>query len=224
MAVNCGPTFPIIINHWPESESNFLAADLWQNNVTFDGVVGPEPSVSILANAYQAKSSKNLLRSMNQSLFACTSVIAPRLTFGRMRPATPEPTELTQLAEWMQAFDQEALPTATHASIEAMQQVVKKRIEAGNFFVWENENKKIVSMAGFAGPTETSVRINAVYTPHQFRKNGFASQLVASMTSLALKSKKNVTLYTDKLNPTSNKIYQAIGYQFVGDSAHIRFQ
>lgn len=38
-----------------------------------------------------------------------------------------------------------------------------------------------------------------------------------------LKDYQFCVLYTDMLNPTSNKIYQEIGYKHIADSIHISF-
>lgn len=64
-----------------------------------------------------------------------------------------------------------------------------------------------------------------VYTPPEFRKNGYASFVVAELSQKILNSgKKFCILYTDLANPTSNKIYQNIGYKEVADSKHMIFK
>ena len=55
-------------------------------------------------------------------------------------------------------------------------------------------------------------------TPPEFRGRGYASNLVAALTQKMLDTdRKFCFLYTDAANPTSNKIYQQIGYEFVSD-------
>jgi predicted GNAT family acetyltransferase len=79
-------------------------------------------------------------------------------------------------------------------------------------------------MAGFSRPTKTGVSVSSVYTPPAFRKRGYASALVASLSALALENgKKFCTLYTDLSNPTSNSIYQKIGYDVVADVVDVNF-
>ena len=83
--------------------------------------------------------------------------------------------------------------------------------------IWEVDNTP-VSMAGYAGPTPNGIRIGAVYTPPELRNNGYASAVTAGLSQYLLDSGKDFCfLFTDLLNPTSNKIYQQIGYQPVCD-------
>ena len=77
-----------------------------------------------------------------------------------------------------------------------------------------------MSMAAWAGRTGRIVRINYVYTPPEHRGRGYASACVASLTRQLLDEGVALCcLYTDLANPTSNKIYQAIGYRPVCDAA-----
>jgi predicted GNAT family acetyltransferase len=79
-------------------------------------------------------------------------------------------------------------------------------------------------MAGIAGPTPNGIRVQAVYTPPQHRQHGYASMLVARVSQLMLDSGKRFCfLFTDLANPTSNKIYQQIGYHHIADAKHIIF-
>ena len=65
------------------------------------------------------------------------------------------------------------------------------------------------------------MRINRVYTPPEFRGRGYASNLVASLSRHLLDSgRKFCFLFTELANPTSNKIYQQIGYHPVSDFRH----
>ena len=62
-------------------------------------------------------------------------------------------------------------------------------------------------------------RINTVYTPPEHRGNRFTGALVAALTRRILHAGLVPTLNTDLSNRTSNKIYQALGYRAVGDTA-----
>jgi predicted GNAT family acetyltransferase len=64
-----------------------------------------------------------------------------------------------------------------------------------------------------------------VYTPPHLRKQGYATSCVAALTQRMLDSgKRFCCLYTDLTNPTSNAIYQKIGYQPVCDSEDLVFE
>ena len=60
-----------------------------------------------------------------------------------------------------------------------------------------------------------------VYTPAAHRGHGYASVLTAHVSRLLRDSGTRVCLFTDQANPTSNKIYAAIGYEPVVDMANL---
>lgn len=82
-----------------------------------------------------------------------------------------------------------------------------------------------MSFAGFGGETPNGVRIGPVYTPPAERGRGYASALVASISRDRLdEGKRFCFLFTDLANPTSNRIYERIGYERVCESAQIAFK
>ncbi len=71
-------------------------------------------------------------------------------------------------------------------------------------------------------PTKNNITVNFVYTPKEARKKGYASNCVAALSQRMLdEGYKTTTLYTDLANPTSNKIYQEIGYEQIAESVLI---
>ncbi|MBA3236059.1 MAG: GNAT family N-acetyltransferase, partial [Chloroflexi bacterium] len=75
-----------------------------------------------------------------------------------------------------------------------------------------------VSLCGVGGPTPNGIRIGPVYTPPAIRGRGYASALVAAVSQAEIDAGKRFCfLFTDLANPTSNHIYQTIGYEPVRD-------
>jgi hypothetical protein len=73
-------------------------------------------------------------------------------------------------------------------------------------------------MAGVAAETPHGARIGPVYTPPAARGRGYASACTAALSERMLAAGKRFCfLYTDLDNPTSNTIYQRIGYRAVCD-------
>src|SRR5947208_8390787 len=84
-------------------------------------------------------------------------------------------------------------------------------------FFWYAE-ADVVSMAGAGGRTPNGIRVGPVYTPPNFRGKGYATALVADLTSLMLdRGRSFCFLFTDLANATSNSIYAQIGYEPVID-------
>ena len=63
-----------------------------------------------------------------------------------------------------------------------------------------------------------------VYTPPEHRGTGYGSAVTAAVSQHALDAgARDVILFTDLANPTSNSIYQKIGYRPVYDSTELEF-
>ena len=183
------------------------------------GVVGALPEVEQFADAWAARHDVTPQRRVAQGVFALERVEPVRGVPGAMRIATA--ADRPTLLEWFLAFGIEALP---HPDEERLTREVDHRLSAADAGVvlWENDGA--VSLAGFGGPTPNGIRIGPVYTPPELRGHGYASALVADLSSSLLAGGRRFCfLYTDLANPTSNRIYERIGYVRVCESAEIEF-
>ena len=98
------------------------------------------------------------------------------------------------------------------------------RIASKKFYILE-DNGIPVSMAGYTREMQSVIGVAFVYTPPYERRKGYASSIVAQISQLALdKGFTKCALYTDLANPTSNNIYQKIGYRPICDSLQIKFE
>jgi hypothetical protein len=64
-------------------------------------------------------------------------------------------------------------------------------------------------------------RVGPIYTPIDLRKKGYASSLTSHITAKIHALGAVAMLYTQADNPTSNKIYQEIGYMLVDENRRI---
>ena len=125
------------------------------------------------------------------------------------------------IIKWSEAFEREALgdsePKSNHQSW------FERHLKQQSLFVWQNETS--VSMAAFGGTTPNGTRINAVYTPPEYRGKGYATSCVAALSQHLLDlGYKYCFLFTDLANPTSNHIYQKIGYLPVCEISNYSFK
>lgn len=96
-------------------------------------------------------------------------------------------------------------------------------ISLKNRYVLEHEGMP-VSIAAITRKMQTVCNVAGVYTPPYFRGRGYATSCVAKVSQIILnQGYKNSILSTDLSNPTSNKIYHAIGYNPVCDSVTLTF-
>ncbi|MFC8878731.1 GNAT family N-acetyltransferase [Streptomyces ardesiacus] len=93
-----------------------------------------------------------------------------------------------------------------------------------HFTLWETPDGIPVSMAAATSVIGGVVRIDPVYTPAHLRGRGYAGAVTAEASQAALAAgATDVVLFTDPDNPTSNTLYQRMGYVHVADFAGYRF-
>lgn len=126
--------------------------------------------------------------------------------------------ELPLIEKWIYQFCEDVkLPTTK----EEAKQTAHTLITTNRLFGLE-VGGKLVSVAAKTRPTTNNITVNFVYTPKEERKKGYASNCVAALSQRMLdEGYKTTTLYTDLTNPTSNKIYQEIGYEQIMESVLI---
>lgn len=197
------------------------AVDLLANTIEepLPGIVGALPEVDrfVVARGEHAEPR------VRQGIYALQTV-APlaQPAAGRRRAATTADRPL--LLEWWRAFGVEALGEQDPDEERIARNVDHKLAEAGGgIALWEDDGRP-VSAVGFGSPTPSGIRIGPVYTPPELRSRGYASALTAHVSAEQLaRGRRFCFLYTDLANPTSNRIYTAIGYEQVCESVEYAF-
>ncbi|MFD6193220.1 GNAT family N-acetyltransferase [Streptomyces sp. NPDC060275] len=93
-----------------------------------------------------------------------------------------------------------------------------------HFTWWESPEGTPVAMAATTSVVGGMVRVDPVYTPARLRGRGYAGAVTVEVSRSALAAgATDVVLFTDPDNPTSNALYQRIGYVRVADFAGYRF-
>ncbi len=88
----------------------------------------------------------------------------------------------------------------------------------------EGPEELVRSVDARLGAEPGIARVGPVYTPPEHRRRGYATMLVAAWTRRLLDGGiRTCALFTDLANPTSNSIYQAVGYRPAGDARIIDF-
>ncbi|MBC8162818.1 MAG: GNAT family N-acetyltransferase [Roseiflexaceae bacterium] len=178
------------------------------------GVTGPVQSSALLAHLLQLPD-QPASKAMSMRLYRLDQVAPIGPVSGAMRRA--EERDLHFLVNWFPAFQAEALETHDSARSEAQVRSFLGNPSRG-LMLWVDKDRP-VSMTGYSHSTPTSSRVVAVYTPPEHRRRGYASALVAAVSQQQIDAGCSfLTLYTDLANPTSNHIYQQIGFRPVADA------
>lgn len=196
-----------------------LAEFLNDQRVRIPGVVGLNLNAEAFAKYWGKLMQVKAEPRMKLRMFELEEVRDFGIASGEMRQAIP--SDLDTVKAWYTDFCKEANLPAAH--VQGAQKMGERKLNEGNVYLWIDGNQT-VCLAGFAGSSPNTTRIGPVYTPKEFRKKGYGKSLVAQMSQKILAGgKKYACLSTDLSNPTSNKIYQEIGYRPVGDYQEIEF-
>ena len=202
-----------------ETTANGLLSDFLGKKVKITGIVGEKESASMFAKLLEGKGIKTSIQ-MSQGIYRCEEVQMPEVSENLVFRRASE-KDISKLGDWAERFHEEAVP---HDPGYDGQELVRQKNKEGMFYVVEKLGQ-LVSLVGWSRNIGSSSSVNFVYTPKELRGNGYASYGVAMLTQKLLdEGCRETNLYTDMSNPTSNKIYQNVGYNFVCHSTHFRVE
>lgn len=159
---------------------------------------------------------------MNQRIYELEKVNPDIKQFGVVRLLNDR--DMYFFPYWLEAFIVAVSYGKTEMSIPQNEEMYRYRLSTKKLYVLEVDGVP-VSMAGYTREMKSAIGIGFVYTPPYYRGKGYASSCVARISQMALdKGYRRCVLYTDLLNPTSNSIYQKIGYKAVCDSLMLEFE
>ncbi len=217
-------TSPFSLSLSPMSDEalDALAAAVLHVDGALPGVAGCEHQVDAFLAASGARGGPGpgaVARRLPQLLYEAPTVRLPDVegTFGYATGA-----DVGVLVAWSNAFEVEAegMPASDEERLARTLDAVRDRRSS----LWRIAGEP-VSMAGHAiavdTPSGTVTRVGPVYTPPALRRRGYAGAVTGALTADILATGSRAILYTDARNPTSNHVYQDLGYELVDRYAHV---
>jgi RimJ/RimL family protein N-acetyltransferase len=212
-------TPPHWINITPltEEEADALAARLAGH--ALPGVAAARDTAAAFAQAWRRHTGSDVRLRRRQRLYRLGELVFPEpVPQGAPRIATG--SDRARLVQWFDEFTEQLGGPHTQDSGAW----ADHRIAYGGITFWETPDGTPVSMAGVTPQVAGQVRVAPVYTPAELRGRGYAGAATAEVSRAALASgAAEVLLFTDLANPTSNGLYQRIGYRPVADFAEYEF-
>ncbi|MGH7448109.1 MAG: GNAT family N-acetyltransferase [Longimicrobiales bacterium] len=209
------PPRKLVLTRIPPGAVGALAVDVAACYDELPAVLGPPTAAREFALHWCERHGCTARDAMAQRLYVLERVPPVRTPPGGLRLATA--ADVALIASWISCFASE-----TRADATSTPAFVAARVAAGELALWWDEQPR--TLAGYSGRSPNGVRIGYVYTPPEWRGRGYAGACVAALSQHALDNgARFCCLYTDVANPTSNGIYQRIGYRPVGDAIDIVF-
>jgi RimJ/RimL family protein N-acetyltransferase len=210
------PRVPLVPELTPEA-AECLVDELMEAGYEIPGVTGLAPGPSAVAAAWRARTGGTAQPGMATRLHV----------LGTLEPPVGVPGRLIR-ADWsyrpwvgraVAGFERDAHGTAEGPlpTDEENERTTDQLLGGGLAWLWEVRGEP-VSIAVARPPANGVYRISMVYTPPEQRRHGYAAAAVAELSQFLRDiGARAVTLYTDAANPTSNSVYQRIGYRPIAD-------
>ncbi|HCE09033.1 MAG TPA: hypothetical protein DIT28_02000 [Oxalobacteraceae bacterium] len=207
------PRRQLLVTNLDDECAAAMARGLNETGGEVDAMVGPRESVAALAKLLDVGASERLC--MGNHMLSAPPCIAA--CAGDVRAATTADFEL--LLRWETEFLTECrLPlTASNLARELAERLSEPAIL---YWLWCVGNLPVAMALGRARPPVA--RVGMVYTAPAHRGRGYAGALVGNVSEkLFRQGCEAVFLFTDLANPTSNGVYQRIGFRRIGEVAHV---
>jgi hypothetical protein len=216
--------YPQFLLPMPDEAAVALAHALHERGEEVLGVNGALPAVELCAAELVRLDGGRIEVSQHTRLHELGELARPASVPGGLVVATEDDVEL--VSRWFAAFMGDADEQAGRARGASAHEVpdrseMLRRLRAGRLWFWVDETGERVHLTGATPPSFGVARVGPVYTPPGRRGRGWASNAVAEVSRRIQAEGARVCLFTDQANPTSNKIYAALGYRPVVDMANL---
>jgi GNAT superfamily N-acetyltransferase len=209
------PPFPVLLTKLPEGSAASLVELLTSGILQPTGVNLDASDEAPFISAWRAATGGTVSAHLRSRLFRLTD-LAPPVPFpaGKARVAGAADADL--LIDWHAAFAAES-----GSGGGAVRRTVADRLSYGGLTLWETGGTP-VAMAGLTRNVAGVVRVGAVYTPPEYRRHGYGGAVTTAVSQAALDAgAAEVVLFTDLANPTSNALYQRLGYRPISDRVQL---
>lgn len=150
----------------------------------------------------------------NLRIYSLREVLHQPVTTGQIRLATIEDQYF--IPYWLDAFSIECQIPEYKTDYNVLLSKTKTQIEQERLFIYEDPYP--VSQVSATRETLNGIVLSNVYTPPYYRGKGYATAMMADACQYLLqKGYHYCVLFTDLSNPTSNSIYQKVGFEPVCD-------
>lgn len=212
---------PFVITEMPKAAVELLIKDLYKSEAHIKAVVGEEETATYFKDKWIEMFDLDFKVTIHLGVYECFKIIRPPSLTGELIAAGPEHKDI--LREYVKGFYQDCFP-ADPIIDENIEKVMNRHLENKGVYFLKTPDNRLVSMAANSRSTLNGGTISLVYTPPALRGKGHASSVVALLSEKIISDGKMfVGLFTDLTNPTSNSIYQKIGYVKIGQNINYDF-
>lgn len=213
------PSHRLTVTSLSPEQADILAAQLADLGHPLAGVGADHDTATVFAQTWRRRTGAAFAPSWRVRLYRLGTLTPPEpLPEGRGRVVDAQ--DRAELIRWCGEF----VAAVGEAPVIDADSWADSRFADKHFTFWETPDGTAVSMAGSTSMVGGMIRVDPVYTPAYLRGRGYAGAVTVEVSRAALTAgATDVVLYADPANPTSNALYQRIGYVPVTDFAGYGF-
>jgi GNAT superfamily N-acetyltransferase len=200
---------PLAVAPMPADLVTGIADAAAAGDVPLPGVFGPAGTASRFADVWARRREIRAVPTAQERLYQVKNLRFPAGVAGELRRATEADREL--LLSWLPGFK----PGAQWAGCDPAAVFVTRRLAADDVWIWDDDGP--ASMAARTDAVAGVSRIQAVNTPPELRRRGYASAVVAALSACVLDQGMRCVLFANVHNAAAEAVYRRLGYQAVSN-------
>lgn len=199
--------YRLLLAPMPAEAASALAPAVLELPRVPPGVIGPRETAEAVAAAAGWTTQQHMLEHL-----LVLDEFTPALGVpGHARPLSDDDVDLA--TEWMRRFSEDS-----GALIPDPREAVVGRMANHRFWVVDGVPVAFASHAPLVGSESGTVgRVGPVFTPREHRRRGYGGAVTSAVVEHLLPLTTTVMLFTDAANPTSNGVYERLGFRQVAD-------
>lgn len=206
------PPDPLVLSEMPLAAMPLLVEDVARLYQSLPTITGMDREVESFARFWEERCGLSHGVKIHWRWYAVAHVVMPDSVPGLLRLATPADLEL--MRDWALRFAREIDTTVDVVAF------YERRLETDSLYLWDDGGPR--SVVAVSGITPNSIRISGVFTDPKFRRRGYASAAVASVSQCMLDTgHRFCILFTETSDPSANRLYRSIGYKPIFDKVSI---
>ena len=199
------------------NECVYLAKFLYANSYSIDGVNAASPLAKAFIDQYGKEANLPFRIKLSMDIMVLTHLIKVPLAKGKVYQ--PSQSDLDKAMVFLYQFYEDTYIGTDQLNLAEQQKKMSDRIRDGKLYFFSDESNKVVAMCAVTRQLVNGVSISLVYTDRDERGKGYATTLMYEVAKKMFNLGNHFcTLFVDKTNPISNRVYENIGYKIVADN------
>ena len=205
---------------------NYLVNYINDNNITISGCQGKKEDCEKFINEYNKHNKENFVQKLSMDMMKLTKKdevnddIKQKIKETKCKLVQADYAYLDILKDYYRGFVLEAINDDIEDKI-IMEKLIAF-IDSKGLYVLLNENNELVSCVKASNLSLKQTVLSFVYTNKEYRGLGYTKIMIALVSQKYLQEREFVSLFVDKKNPISNKVYKDVGFKIIVENYDYR--